>query len=159
MVMNWEKIDQIIETRTKSGGSALAVLSDIQKEFRYIPEEAFEYIADRMSAEKDGRVSAEQLRRQAEFFHIFSTKSNGRHVIHICNGPCCTARGRQAIIEVIKKETGLRDGEVTTEDGRFSLLPSGCMQGCASGPIVVIDGDRHEHVTADNIMEILQKYE
>ena len=147
-----ERLLQIIDSRIKSGGSHLAILSDIQKEFRYIPDEAFELVAAKLS------ITAKQLRKQAEFFHIFSTKSNGRHVISICNGPCCTARGRAEIIDKIRDMTGLKEGEVTSPDGRFSLIPSGCMQGCASGPIVVIDDTRYEHVTADNIADILNNY-
>ena len=58
----------------------------------------------------------------------------------------------------IRKVTGIAEGEVTSPDGIFSLEGSGCMQGCGSGLIMMVNNDRYEHVSPENVSEIIAKY-
>mgnify|MGYP002624940914 CR=1 FL=1 len=148
-----DKAADIAQNRKESGASALAALADIQNTEHYVSEEAVKKVAEIFETD------SELLLRQARFFHVFSTQAGGKYKIRCCNGPCCTARGRDRIMEEIRKVTGIREGEITSKDGRFSLEGSGCLQGCASGLIMLVNDDRYSHVTAENVAEILKKYQ
>lgn len=72
--------------------------------------------------------------------------------IQICLGSSCFARGNALNLETTEKfleSHGLRD-EVDLE-----LEGCLCLGKCAEGPIVVIDGVLHKHVTGGVMLDLL----
>jgi len=61
------------------------------------------------------------------------------------------------VLESIERELGVSAGG-TTGDMRFSLVTVNCLGACALGPVVVIDGEYHGHMTPSKVVKLLGRY-
>ena len=50
---------------------------------------------------------------------------------------------------------GIRPGE-TTADGLFTLESVNCLGACALGPVVVLDGVYHHHMTPGRLRKLIE---
>ena len=104
----YRKIDAIVENH-KDNKPIVAILQDVQEEYRYIPREAFDYLAEKLD------VSLAKLFSIATFYENFSLTPKGKYVIKICDGTACHVRKSIPILNALKKELKLADGEKTTD--------------------------------------------
>ena len=120
---------------------------------------------------RNGWVSDEQLREVAAlleltpdeldsvatFYNLIFRKPVGRHVILICDSVSCWVLGYTGIAEFLRARLGIGFGETTT-DGRFTLLPNGCLGICDHAPALMIDRDTYTDLTPERLEKILEQY-
>ena len=46
-----------------------------------------------------------------------------------------------------------------SEDGKFSIEFAECLASCGTGPVCLIGDDFYESVKADNVAELIEKYD
>ena len=63
-------------------------------------------------------------------------------------------RGANDLLAVCKEELGVGTG-ATTEDGLFTLIEVECLGACVNAPMVQINDDYFEDLTASQMREIL----
>jgi NADH-quinone oxidoreductase subunit E len=151
MMMEWGKIDEIIESYAGEKGVLIAVLQDIQQEFCYLPEEALRRVAERL------KIPLTQVYGVATFFTSFSLKPRGRHLIHVCHGTACHVRGAERISEQIVKELAIHPGD-TTPDREYTLEIVRCVGCCSLAPVMRIDETTYARMTPFRVPEILKLY-
>jgi NADH-quinone oxidoreductase subunit E len=66
--------------------------------------------------------------------------------------------GYESLLAALQQKLGIGYGE-TTGDGRFTLLPNPCLGTCDCAPAFMVGNDLYRQVTADQLDEILKKYE
>ena len=71
-------------------------------------------------------------------------------------GTACHVRGAPRLLEQLERDTGIAAGG-TTPDLSLSLEEVGCVGACAIGPLVILDGDVHGHMTADELSRRVAK--
>jgi len=128
-----ERIRRIAGKHPCERGRVIAILEDIQSEYGYLPEAAL-----RVVAEETGR-SLVDIYAVASFYHAFSLKPRGKHIVSACLGTACHVRGAPTLVEEMERQLGVRVGE-TTPDREFTLKTVNCLGACALGPVVVADG-------------------
>ncbi len=133
-------------------GALLAILQQINREYRYLPREVLEYVARRV----DMPLSA--VLRVATFYNVFSLTPRGRHTISVCIGTACFVKGSGMLLEKLTRELAIEEGG-TTDDQRFTLEGVRCIGCCALGPAMRIDGETYAHVRQNQIPSILKRYE
>jgi NADH:ubiquinone oxidoreductase subunit E len=69
-------------------------------------------------------------------------------------GTVCYLKGAGKISEAICKEFRVQPGG-TTRDRLFSFQPVNCVGACALAPVMIVDGEYHDGVTAESALEIL----
>ena len=94
----YRKIDAIVENH-KDNKPIVAILQDVQEEYRYIPREAFDYLAEKLD------VSLAKLFSIATFYENFSLTPKGKYVIKICDGTACHVRKSIPILNALRKRT------------------------------------------------------
>ncbi|MFW6137686.1 MAG: NAD(P)H-dependent oxidoreductase subunit E, partial [Spirochaetota bacterium] len=94
----------------------------------------------------------------ATFYNAFSLEPKGKYVIQVCLGTACHVRGAPAIVEELERVLGIQRGQ-TQESKLFSLETVNCVGACALGPVLVINGEYHGHLTPDKVREIIDQYE
>ena len=93
----YQKIDEIISAH--SGEKPIvAILQDIQEEYRYLPRESFDYLSEKLG------VSLAKIYSIATFYENFSLTPKGKYVIKICDGTACHVRKSIPILEALRKE-------------------------------------------------------
>ena len=91
----------------------------------------------------------------ATFYTLYNIAPIGRFHVQVCGTTPCMLRGSDDILAACKAK-GLKKGH-TTPDGLFSLTEVECMGNCASAPMVQINDDNYEDLTADSITHILDE--
>lgn len=146
-----EKFETILSAYPADQRYALAMLQDMQREFNYVPEEGILAIAQYLGC------SEAHLYGMATFYKALSLKPKGKHIIKICDGTACHLRKSSNLMEGVLRNLGIAPGDVT-DDGVFSLELVNCLGSCALAPIMLVDGDIHGSVRAEQIPAILAQY-
>ena len=146
----YRKIDAIVENH-KDNKPIVAILQDVQEEYRYIPREAFDYLAEKLD------VSLAKLFSIATFYENFSLTPKGKCVIKICDGTACHVRKSIPILNALKKELKLADGEKTTEDLLFTVETVSCLGACGLAPVLTVNDKVYPAMTPEKAIELLQE--
>lgn len=124
----------VILARYGSGKEQLInIMQDIQKEYRYLPQESLEYISKRMD------ISEAKIYGVATFYENFSLEAKGKYVIKICDGTACHVRKSIPIYEALKKELGLDEKKKTSDDMLFTLETVSCLGACGLAPVITVN--------------------
>ena len=130
----------------------IPILNHVNSTIGYLPSEALEEISFRLKSPKASLFSV------ASFYHMLSTKPRGRHVIQFCESAPCHVVGGREVWQALQAELNLENGETSTDE-KWSLITTSCLGLCAVGPVIVIDEDIYGNVTADQVADILNRYE
>lgn len=84
--------------------------------------------------------------------HQFDCDMQNRIVIEICLGSSCFSRGNGSTLQAIQKY--LKDHMLEND---VVLKGNHCFSDCSKGPIVKIGNRMHEHVSGENIVDILEE--
>ena len=154
MKLRSEAVKQIKEicARYKNEPSPLMiVLTDVQKEYGYIPLEVQEVI----SAELNIPVS--DIYGVVTFYSFFSLKTKGKYVIGVCIGTACYVKGSQNVLDKFAEILNIKCGE-TTEDGLFTLDGLRCIGACGIAPAISINGKVYPKVQLSEVAHIITEY-
>ncbi|MEQ1497193.1 MAG: NAD(P)H-dependent oxidoreductase subunit E [Novosphingobium sp.] len=89
----------------------------------------------------------------ASFYTMYNLVPVGRFHVQVCGTTPCMLRGSDDIMAACKKR-GMHKGH-TTADGLWTLTEVECMGNCASAPMVQINDDNYEDLTADRVDAVL----
>lgn len=146
-----QKVDEIIDKHRHEKGALIQVLQDINLQYNYLPGDALKYVSERLS------IPLSQVYHVATFYTAFSLEPRGKHLIRVCLGTACHARGAPRVLEEIERRLEIRAGE-TTEDFQFTLETVNCLGCCAFGPVVLVDNDYHS-TTPSKVESLLKRYQ
>jgi NADH-quinone oxidoreductase subunit E len=149
--MDKDAIDKILDKYPSDASSLIQVLLEIQRENRWLPQEALEKISNRL------KVPLNRIRQIDTFYKVFSLVPKGRHEIHVCTGTACHVRGAPRVLDSVQNAIGIGPGE-TDPDLKFSLETVNCVGCCALGPVIVIDGQYHGQMNARKVTATLNTY-
>jgi NADH-quinone oxidoreductase E subunit len=119
-----------------------------QKSVGYLSEPAMIDVAELLD------LTPVQVYDVATFYYMYHLKPVGKFHIQICKTLSCGLVGANAIIAHIQKRLQIAVGE-TTPDNLFSLKLVECLAACGSGPMMQINEDYYEHLTAEKVDKIL----
>lgn len=155
------QIDEAISHYPVSKRSAsLPLLHLFQEHFGYISEEAIQWIAEKLG------LLPIQITELVTFYPMFRREPAGRHHIRVCRTLSCALAGAEALKAKLCEATGIAQlgghghhGIAVSPDGKFSIESVECLASCGSGPVIMVNDDFYEAVTAEKIATILSKYQ
>ncbi len=144
------KLDSIIQFYESKKSNLIAILQKVQEEYKYLPEDALIYIGTKIEG-----LSPATVYGVATFYAQFSLDPKGKYEIKVCDGTACHVRGSMPVLNAIKAHLDLKDGQMTTSNGLFSLETVSCLGACGLAPVCVINGKVYPQMTSDAIKVIL----
>ena len=144
------KLDEIINSYGAKKSNLIAILQKVQEVFRYLPEDAMIYIGTKIEG-----LSPATVFGVATFYAQFSLEPKGKYEIKVCDGSACHVRGSMPVLNAIKARLDIKDGQLTTNDGLFSLETVSCLGACGLAPVVVINDKVYPQMTSDAIKIVL----
>lgn len=147
----FEKVNEIIRKYNGEESSLIAILQEVQNEYRYLPEEILTYIATAMN------ISPATVFGVATFYAQFSLEPKGEYIIRVCDGTACHVRGSKPVYEAIREKLGLEPGQRTTEDLNFTVETVSCLGACGLAPVVTINDRVYGEMTPEAIKIIIDK--
>ena len=145
------KINEICDRYADEKTPLMMILSDVQKEYGYIPLEVQEVVSARTG------ISVAEIYGVVTFYSFFSLKPKGKYVIGCCLGTACYVKGAQQIIDKFSEILKIAPGE-TSEDGLFTLDALRCIGACGIAPAVSINGAVYPKMTVDSVPQIIEQY-
>jgi len=145
----YKKIDEIVALHAKEKPPIVAILQDIQEEYRYLPKECFEYLAKKL------KVSSAKIYGVATFYENFSLEPKGKYVIKICDGTACHVRKSIPILNELRKELGLSAEKHTTDNLQFTVETVSCLGACGLAPVITVNDKVHAAMTPEKTKDLL----
>ena len=141
----------ILERYKGKKENLVAILQDIDAEYRYLPEFMLKYVAQKLEAPYS------QIYSLATFYTAFSLVPKGKYKVCVCLGTACHVRGAPRIMESLERELGIKNGG-TTKDLLFSLESVRCIGCCGLAPVFTINEDLYGKAVQGNVPKIIEKY-
>ena len=144
------RADEIIESYDCNQANLIAIMQEIQAEYKYLSEETLTLIAEKLG------VSTAKVYSVATFYENFSLEAKGRHIVKVCAGTACHVRKSGPIYDAIHDYLGLTGKKKTSADGLFTLETVACLGACGLAPVMTIDGEVHAKMTPEAALELLE---
>ena len=146
-----KKINEICDRYAQEKTPLMMILSDVQKEYGYIPLEVQELISAKTG------ISVAEIYGVVTFYSFFSLTPKGKYVIGVCMGTACYVKGAGQVLDKFSEIIGIKPGE-TSKDGLFTLDALRCIGACGIAPAVTINGKVYPKLTVDAIPKIVEEY-
>lgn len=144
-------IQKIIDAYGYEQSNLIAIMQEIQGEYKYLSEEALTLVAEKLG------ISTAKVYSVATFYENFSLEAKGRHIIKVCAGTACHVRKSQPIYDAIREYLGLTGKKKTSADGMFTLETVACLGACGLAPVMTIDGEVHAQMTPEAALALLEQ--
>ena len=144
-------VDQILAHYEHQPSALIAVMQDVQAQYRYLPAEAIEQIAEGLG------ISVAKAYSVATFYENFSLEAKGKHIIRICDGTACHVRRSIPILEALRRELGVSEKKKTTDDMLFTLETVSCLGACGLAPEMTLDDKVHPAMTPEKALALIDE--
>ena len=113
--ISMERVEEIIDSYGCELHHLIAIMQDIQTEYKYLSPAVLERIAEKLG------VGVAKVYSVATFYENFSLEAKGKYIIKVCDGTACHVRKSQPIFNAIYEYLGLEGKQKTSADGLFTL--------------------------------------
>lgn len=147
------RVEEIIDGYNCEVRNMIAILQDVQAEYKYLSPETLELIAKKLN------VGVAKVYSVATFYENFSLEAKGKYIIKVCEGTACHVRKSEPIYKAIYEYLGLSGKRKTSANGLFTLETVACLGACGLAPVVTINDQVHAKMTPESAVELLKKLE
>lgn len=146
-----KKLDDILISNDFNKASIITIMQEVQKEYRYLPEEVLCYVAEKL------KISEAKVYSVATFYENFSLEPKGKYVVKICNGTACHVRKSAPILNEFRNELGLSETKVTTDDMNFTVETVSCLGACGLAPVCTVNDVVYPSMTPEKAKGIIKQ--
>ena len=148
---DYGKVDAILEAHGRRESDLIAIMQEIQAEYRYLPKELLSHVAQGLG------VSVARIYSVATFYENFSLEPKGKFVIRVCDGTACHVRHSLPILERLRSELGLSEKKITTDDLTFTVQTVACLGACGLAPAMTVNDKVYPSMTPDKASALLKE--
>lgn len=149
--ISMDRVDQIIDSYGCQRHHLIAIMQDIQTEYKYLSPEVLERIAEKLDA------GVAKVYSVATFYENFSLEAKGKYIIKVCDGTACHVRKSQPIYTAIREYLELEGKQKTSADGLFTLETVACLGACGLAPVVTVNDKVHSKMSPESAIELLEE--
>lgn len=142
-------VDMALEQYGEEQKNLITILQNVQAEYRYLPREVLEYIAEKM------KISIAKIYSVATFYENFSLDPKGKYVIKICDGTACHVRKSIPILEKVRETLGVSADKPTTDDMMFTVETVSCLGACGLAPVMTLNDKVYPAMTPEKAVELI----
>ena len=145
-----QRVEEIVDSYDCKREKLIAILQDIQQEYKYLSPEALELIADKLG------IGVAKVYSVATFYENFSLEAKGKYIVKVCCGTACHVRKSQPIYDALHEYLGLTGKQKTSADGLFTLETVACLGACSLSPAMTINDEVHAKMNPDSAVALLE---
>lgn len=146
-----EKLEAILAEHDYNPTQVIAVMQDIQREYRYLPQESLTYIAKAL------KLPEAKIYGVATFYENFSLDAKGKYVIKVCDGTACHVRKSVPVLQEFRKLLGLSEEKHTTDDMLFTVETVSCLGACGLAPACTVNDEVYSAMTPEKAKALIEK--
>ena len=144
------RAEEIIESYGCDQSNLIAIMQEIQGEYKYLSEAALTLVAEKLG------LSTAKVYSVATFYENFSLEAKGKYIIKVCDGTACHVRKSQPIYNAIREYLELEDKQKTSADGLFTLETVACLGACGLAPVVTVNDQVHSKMSPELAIDLLE---
>ena len=145
-------LKKVIAELKDTKGALMPIMQQAQDIYGYLPIEVQTMISDETG------IPLEKIYGVSTFYSQFALQPKGKYQINVCMGTACYVKGSNEILDKFRTRLSIDVGECT-DDQKFSLDACRCIGACGLAPVVTINDEVYGKLTADDVDDILDKYE
>lgn len=145
-----KKVDELVARYPQAKAALLPVLWVVQREQGWVGLASEEWVAHRLG------LTAAHVHGVVTFYTMFKQRPSGKYHVQVCTTLSCMLRGCDELVGHLSAKLGIRPGE-TTPDGKFSLVCVECLGSCDTAPMLQLNDDYHENLTAASVDHLLER--
>lgn len=142
-------IDSTLEHYEYDKSMIIAIMQDIQKEYRYLPKEAIAYIGEKL------HMTPASLYGVATFYENFSLTPKGKYIIRVCDGTACHVRKSADIQQALYDSIGMTPEDSMSADGLFTVERVSCLGACGLAPVCTVNDVVHAQMTPKEARKLI----
>ncbi|MGI6168923.1 MAG: complex I 24 kDa subunit family protein [Christensenellales bacterium] len=146
----FELTNAVLEEHGYKKSEIIAILQDVQRAYRYLPEDLLWHIS------RELKISPAKIYSIATFYENFSLQPKGKYVIKICDGTACHVRKSIPILNALQEALSLTDKKHTTEDMMFTVETVSCLGACGLAPVITVNDVVYPAMTPEKTKELLE---
>lgn len=144
------RVEEIVESYGCRREHLIAIMQDIQNEYKYLSTEALELVADKLG------VGVAKVYSVATFYENFSLEAKGKYIIKVCCGTACHVRKSQPIYDGLRDYLKLSGKQKTSSDGLFTLETVACLGACGLSPVMTVNDEVYPKMTPESAIDLLE---
>lgn len=145
---NRKEFDALLTHYPNKRAALLPTLWIAQKQFGWISQKVMEYVGQLLD------LPPIKVYEVVTFYTMYNQKPVGKYHIQLCRTLSCELCGKAEILKHLKNKLGIKAGE-TTADGKFTLSEVECLGSCGTAPMMQLNDDYYENLSAAKVDEIL----
>lgn len=148
--ISMDRVGEIIDSYGCQRSNLIAIMQDIQTEYKYLSPAVLELIAQKLD------IGVAKVYSVATFYENFSLEAKGKYIIKVCDGTACHVRKSQPIYNAIREYLELEGKQKTSADALFTLETVACLGACGLAPVVTVNDKVHSKMTPELAIELLE---
>jgi len=149
--ISMERVEEIIDSYGCQRHHLIAIMQDIQAEYKYLSPEVLERIAQKLA------IGVAKVYSVATFYENFSLEAKGKYIIKVCDGTACHVKKSAPILEALHKTLGLSKKKHTTDDMMFTVETVSCLGACGLAPAMMVNEEGHPRMTPEAAVALVEK--
>lgn len=149
--VSFDFIDSVLQKHGYDKTRAIAIMQDVQNEYKFLPKDALKYIAEKLG------ISEAELYGVATFYENFSMNEKGKYIIKVCNGTACHVRKSDGVQEALYNATGMKPEEHMSADGLFTIERVSCLGACGLAPVCTVNDVVHASMTPEKAYALIEE--
>lgn len=146
------EVDAIVERIGRAEKNVIEILQEIQRRFRYLPEEALRRVCEITE------ITPSRIMGVSTFYSEFRHKPVGRYIIRVCHGTACYVRGSVQITDALKRFLKIEEGSDTDPERLFTVQEVACLGCCSLAPCLMIEDVTYGHLTPQTVNEVVENF-
>ena len=144
-------VERIVKKVGTQREHILPVIQEIQKVFRYLPEDCLEHVCSVSD------IHPSDIWGVATFYHAFRHKPMGKHSVRVCTGTACHVQGAGSIKENIChiKHIDIENGLDTDQDMNVTVEEVACLGCCTLAPVVMVNDEIQGPIAIEDVPQLL----
>ncbi len=147
--MDWSAIQIAKYPAGRQASAVLPLLWQAQRQGGgWLSEPAIRFVADMLD------MPYMRALEVATFYSMFNLSPVGEYFVQLCGTTPCWLRGADDLKAVCRRQIG-EPGDIS-EDGKLSWIEVECLGACVNAPMVQVNDDFYEDLTADTFERLLE---
>ena len=147
--MDWAATQIAKYPEGRQASAVLPLLWQAQKQGSgWLSEPAIRFVADMLD------MPYMRALEVATFYSMFNLSPVGKYFVQLCGTTPCWLRGADDLKAVCRRQIG-EPGDIS-EDGKLSWIEVECLGACVNAPMVQVNDDFYEDLTADTFERLLE---
>ncbi|RJQ45480.1 MAG: NADH-quinone oxidoreductase subunit NuoE [Nitrospiraceae bacterium] len=143
-------VGDVLTESQKKRGILIHAFQKIQEEHNYLPEEEL------LKLSKNLGIPLSDVYSTATFYKQFYFTPRGKKIVRVCTGTACHVRGASKVLDRIKDEFSIEEGE-TTSDLAMTLETVGCIGCCGLAPVATINEDIVGEIDVKKTVQMIEE--